>query len=82
MSGDSEDASKSTSVSETTVENLRKCRAKVLDSLRRSVEMAMQFELRDYERYAHFETVQVPTSFIDDSEDIGPREDLALLGIK
>lgn len=83
-SGDalSEETSGTTCISEVTIENLRRCREKMLDNLRQSIESAMQFELSDYQRYSHFETVQVAKSFMEDSEDIGPGEDLALLGIK
>lgn len=64
------------------MENLRVCRERMLDNLKKSIDSAMQFELRDYQRYSHFETIQVPKSFVEDSEDVGPGEDLALLGIK
>lgn len=72
----------SNSINENTLQNLRDLRAAILKNYLENMKLALEYEIRDYEKYSVVLNVKETMIFDDDSEDIGIREDLELLGIK
>lgn len=69
-------------MNELVMQNLHLLREKVLINHLENLEMTIENEINDYDKYSAISNVKETVPFENDSEDLGTREDLELLDIK
>lgn len=77
-----ENSSASEFLTEAVLDNLHKARSKMVANVNEAIDKSLDFELSNYLKYFYFENIRSEMYFMDDNEDIGPKEDLIMLGIK